>query len=255
MLAMAEIGPTSACIMAVRQLQISSSGRYFACPAHKLMLMKTTWSFTPKRLALKLCLASLTAACGLAILRATPAIAQAAQPANAVAVTNAVATATNPSNQPPAVALSPGIAEILKLADAGVSADIILTYVESSPAGPQPTEIDIIALKEHKVPDEVVKLLLRRSATARNEATKARNEAVLQVVESRRAVTGGLDPESYDYFRAYHLQPRAVASANQRLYPHAGPYAPRGYGYGPVFTYGVPLAGRPGYPVYHGGFR
>jgi hypothetical protein len=252
---MAEVCPSSAFFMAVRQLQILSSGRYFACSAYNLLLMKTTWEITLKRLALNLFPASLTAGCALAVLGATSAVAQEAQPANVLAATNAVATTPNPSNQPPAVALSPGIAEIVKMADAGVSADVMLTYVESSTAGPQPSEKDIIALKEHKVPDEVVKLLLRRSATARNEATKAKNEAVLQVVESRRAVTGGLDPESYDYFRAYHLQPRAVAAANQRLYPYAGPYAPRGYGYGPVFTYGVPLSGRPGYPAYRGGFH
>jgi hypothetical protein len=187
--------------------------------------------------------------CALVVLWTASAVGEELTTANTVGATEPAKT-VSPSNQPPATALSPGIAEILKMADAGVSPDVILTYVEASPSGPHPTDKDIIALKEHKVSDEVVKLLLKRSATARVETAKAKSEAVLQIMESRRAATGGLDPESYDYFRAYHLQPRTVAFANQRLYS-SGPYYPRAYGYGPVYTYGG-VPGRYGHPAYRG---
>jgi hypothetical protein len=187
--------------------------------------------------------------CAWAVLWAASAVGEEIKTANNVGATEPAKT-VSPSNQPPAAALSPGIAEILKMADAGVSPDVILTYVEASPSGPQLTDRDIIALKEHEVSDEVVKLLLKRSAAARVETARAKNEAVLQIMESRRATTGGLDPESYDYFRAYHLQPRTVAFANQRLYS-SGPYYPRAYSYGPVYTYCAP-PGRYGHPAYRG---
>lgn len=178
-------------------------------------------------------------------------MAQETKPAVGVA-TNAVTT-QSPSNQSSATGVSAGVSQILKMADAGVSTEVILAYVEASPVGPQPSDKDIIALKEHKVPDDVVKLLLKRSATARDQATQSKNEALLQIVESRRAVAGGVDPDSYDYFRAYHLQPRATAAANQRLYSSYGPYYPRAFNYGPVYSYGS--VGRYGYPAYRGGFR
>jgi len=114
----------------------------------------------------------------------------------------------------------------------------------------QPTDQDVIALKKHNVSDDVVKLLLKRGAQARDTATQVRNEAILQAVESRRAVSGGIDPESHDYFRAYYLQPRAVAAANQRLYPYSGLYSVGGYAHGSAFSYGVPLAARPVYRGY-----
>jgi hypothetical protein len=160
-----------------------------------------------------------------------------------------VASAAAQETKPATDAASPGVAEILKMTDAGVNQDVIMAYIEASASAPQPTEKDVIAMKEHKVSDEVVKLLLKRGATARTESIKAKNEAVMNVMESRRQATGGVDPESYDYFRTYYLQPRALASANQRLYPYFGPYAGRGYAFGPVFNYGAPFAGR---PVYRG---
>jgi hypothetical protein len=199
--------------------------------------------------ALNTSLTLIPVVCAWAVLSSVSVRGEEIRMANNVGATEPAKTAS-PSNQPPAAALSPGIAEILKMADAGVSPDVILTYVEASPSGPQPTDRDIIALKEHKVSDEVVKLLLKRSATARVEKAKAKNEAVLQIMESRRAATGGLDPESYDYFRAYHLQPRTVAFANQRLYS-SGPYYPRANSYGPVYTYSA-SPGRYGHPAYRG---
>jgi hypothetical protein len=171
----------------------------------------------------------------IAILCAVPAAAEEARPVNDSAAAEAVSAAS----QSPA--LSPGVAEILKLADAGVSPDIVVTFVESFPSAPQLTGKDIIAMKEHNVPDEVVKLVLKRGASARVAATKARNEAILSVVESRRLASGGVDPESYDYFRAYYLQPRAMASANHRLYPHFGRYSPRGYPHRSGYGNGVPV--------------
>jgi hypothetical protein len=211
--------------------------------------MKNIQKIQSDLLARKPSPALLSLVSALVVLWVAHAAAQAIEPVtNAVAAD--VAKAASPSNPPPAVVLSAGITEILKLADAGVSTEVITTYIETSPLKLQPTEQDVIALKKHNVPDEVVNLLLKRGAQARDIATQVRNEAILQIIESRRAASGGIDPESHDYFRAYYLQPRAVAAANQRLYPYSGPYSVGGYAYGPAFNYGGPLLARPAYRGY-----
>jgi len=131
--------------------------------------------------------------------------------------------------------LSPGVGEILKMADGGVAAEVIKTYIECSPTPPQPTDADVIALKQHKVPDEIATLLLKRAAQVRVAIAQARAAAVERARSGRNAAAGGFDPESYDYFQYYYLQPRALASAYQRLSPYYYPSYPYAYRHGPPF--------------------
>ncbi len=145
------------------------------------------------------------------------------------------------TNRPPSRPFSPGISEILKMADAGVSTEVIKTYVECSPKPYQPTDVDVIALKKHNVADEVVTLLLKRGAQVRAAIVQARNETLAHALSARRTASGGLDPESYEYFQHYYLQPRALASAYERLAPYAYPaqYA---------YPFGSPFSGGSAYP-------
>jgi len=153
--------------------------------------------------------------------------------------------ATNP---PPAAALSSGASEILKMADAGVSTVVIKAYIESSPTVWQPTDVDLIALKKHNVSDEVATLLLKRSAQARTAVAQARKDAVGRAISARRMASGGLDPDSYEYFQYYYLQPRALAYAYQRLSPYYYPSFPYRYGHNPTRAFwGRPF--HPGYPI------
>jgi hypothetical protein len=161
--------------------------------------------------------------------------------------TTTSATQTDPglaTNQLPAMSLSRGVAEILKMADAGVSSEVIKAYVECSPTPYQPTDVDVIALKKHNVTDEVVTILLKRGAQVRAALVQARNDALARALASRRMASGGLDPESYEYFQHYYLQPRALASAYERLAPYS--YAPFPYSYG--YPSGPPFSGGPAYP-------
>lgn len=142
-----------------------------------------------------------------------------------------------PTNPPAASQLSEGVLALIKMTDAGVSTDVLKTYVESSATALEPTHKDIIALAEHKVPDEVTTLLLKRGAQARVAAAKAKRDGLAQVQADRRMASGGLDPDSYEYFQYYYLQPRALAYAYDRLYPYSyyrlhRPFRPRG---GPYF--------------------
>jgi hypothetical protein len=140
-----------------------------------------------------------------------------------------------PTNSPPPAVLSPAVGDILKLADAGVSQDVIRTYVECSATPCQPTGADLIALKQHKVGDDIATLLLKRAAQARVAVAQARAQAIQQVISARNASSGGLDPEGYDYFRFNYLQPRAMAFAYQQLSPYYYPSYGYPYRYGPAF--------------------
>jgi hypothetical protein len=130
------------------------------------------------------------------------------------------------------------------MTDAGVSTSVVMTYIECAPTTTALGEADVIALKQHKVPDEIVSVLLKQGAKARALAAERQHEALARVLANRNARYGGLDPESYDYFRYYHLHPRALASTYQRLYPYGGPYVTFPYGYAPAFGHLHPGYGR-----------
>lgn len=137
------------------------------------------------------------------------------------------------TNRSPARAFSPLVEGVIKMADAGISPSVIQTYVESSLETEPLNEEEVIALKEHNVPDDVVTLLLKRGAERRDLKQQRTNEAIARAVAARRSVTGGLDPESYEYFQRYYLQPRAAASAQRRLAPWSGPRRFHPYGAAP----------------------
>ncbi len=162
------------------------------------------------------------------------------------AVPTEPAAATNAASAQP---LSPGVGEILRMADAGVSTNVLKTYVETSAAAPQLTEADIIALKQHNVSDELVTCLLKRNAETRAATAQAKKGAAVGLVLNRRLASGGFDPDSYEYFQYYYLQPRAMASAYQRLAPYYYPPFSRAYGYRPGYGFGPPFYTG---PMFHG---
>jgi hypothetical protein len=124
---------------------------------------------------------------------------------------------------------------------------VIKSYVECSPIAYQPTDEDVIALKKHYVADEVVTLMLNRGAQVRAALTQARNDAFTRALTSKRMASGGLDPESYDYFQHYYLQPRALASAYERLAPYSFSPFPYPYRYpaSAPFSIGRPYSAWP----------
>ncbi len=153
--------------------------------------------------------------------------------------TAAASTRTDPARsktQTSSTITSEGVADILKMADAGVSKGVITAYIENSDRAYKLTHEDIIALKKHNVDDEVVTLMLKRGAQIRAAVTQARNDALARALASRDTAGGGFDPEGYDYFQYHYLQPRALQSAYERLGPYYY-YPPVPYAYGRPFGY------------------
>ena len=95
-------------------------------------------------------------------------------------------------------------------------------------------------------------LLLKRGAQVRVAVAQAKQDAVARSVSARTIASGGFDPDSYEYFQYYYLQPRALASAYQRLSPYYYPSFSYGYGYSPAFPYGPRLGSRVVHPRHFG---
>jgi hypothetical protein len=147
---------------------------------------------------------------------------------------------------------STGVDEILKMVQAGVSTEVIKTYIEDSPTAYNLTAADIIVLKAHAVPDELTTAMMKRGAALRMQIRQslASNATPPPTAGSNRRYYR-LDPESYDYFQYYYLYPRTLAAANQRFLSGSGfspGFAPFGYGYyGPLPFWPLPPSaiGRP----------
>ena len=151
---------------------------------------------------------------------------------------------TNPRPNTPSTTPSkyaPGVDEILKMMQAGVSTQVMLNYVENSPIPYRLDPADIITLKQQAVPDDVTTAMLKRGAALRAQMDQARSLA--KAPSRNNARYSGLDPEGYDYFQYYYFYPRTLAAANQQLYSY-GPwrygYAPYAYGYAPPPFYALP---------------
>ena len=161
--------------------------------------------------------------------------------------------------QSPAPALSAGIEEILKMVDAKVSPDVIKAYVESAAVGCNLAATDIVALKAGGVRDDITTALVKRSAEVGTQVRQAGADSSvtpptpLPAAKSSAkayARSYALDPESYEYFQYYYLQPRTLASVCQRL----SPYYSHSYGYNAPLPYGVYNPGRRSH-AYRGGFH
>jgi hypothetical protein len=170
---------------------------------------------------------------------ANPALREPVNPTAALPAQSAPSGPSGPaqvSSAPAVETRSPLVHAVIRMTTAGVSVPVVKTYVECSSSIELLTDADIIALKQSKVPDEIVTVLVKQTAQARAQDVQQKNEAVARVLATRRARFGGMDPESYDYFQYYYLHPRALASAYQRLSPY-GPWGPYRYGSAPGYGY------------------
>src|ERR1039458_8441463 len=150
---------------------------------------------------------------------------------------NAVTPAAGAVNQgvavpqtAPAARYSPGVADIVKMVDAKVDAEVIKTYVKNSPTAYNPSANEIIALKDRGVGPEILTAMLQRGAEVR-----------VQSMQAAQAAASAALPQTY---------PSPVApSAPAPDYGYATQpdYANYGYSY-PAYV------GCYGYPAYGCGY-
>ena len=168
--------------------------------------------------------------------------------------TNATTTETRTPVVPPpspATNLSPAVVEILKLIQARVSTEVIRTYIEACPVTGPLSAADVIVLKDNSVTDDLITALLKRGAGLKSQPAQGPATAAPSPAETRpatpRIAYAGLGPESYDFWWYHYAYPRALASANQRLFFGGAP----GFGWS-FYPYGYYYP-RPLYP--RGGLR
>ena len=130
-----------------------------------LVGMNTSCAF-PKTIAVSLVASSFLVACDterVAVNKKAP------EPA--AATSNVVVTSTPATNQPPPpsvrpapLVISPALNEIVKLAQAGVGEQVLLTYIQNSPLNYRPSADEIIYLTDLGVPDSVISALMNSGA-------------------------------------------------------------------------------------------
>ena len=201
-----------------------------------------------------------------------PALAQVQQPGASPAPNSALsqpaplapaAASAVPADSPAPTAASAapaqtsvGAEQLLKLLQAGVAKDVIRAYIQTATTVPPLSATDIVTLKEHGLPDDLTVALMKRQAELAAQADHARAsnaaparlsgtvslDALVAALRTSKPSGGYLDPEGYDYFQYYYLNPRAIASANQRIFSS---YPPSAFFPGYPIGYGSPWAFRP----------
>lgn len=135
--------------------------------------------------------------------------------------------------------LSPGLQEIVKMVQAGVGNDVVVSFVENSPTAYFPSADDVIRLNELGVPSSVILALLRNGGR--------RWDQRMQSVESTKLISMGVPIYSSN---AYSLP--ASTNWNTYAYPEF-----------PVYTFVYPtwwFASQPGFwfgylwPYYNRGY-
>src|SRR5437879_9410443 len=96
-----------------------------------------------------------------------------AVPAHAVTVANQNASsaslARQSTNQAATGPYTPAVSEIVKLFDAGVDKSVIVAYINNSSVAYRLTASEIIALKDHGVPSEIVTVMLQHNAELKTQ--------------------------------------------------------------------------------------
>src|ERR1019366_4228796 len=138
----------------------------------------------------------------------------------------------------PATRYSPGVADIVKMVDAKVDAQVIKTYIKNSPTAYYPSANEIIALKDRGVGPEILTAMLQRGAEVRVQSMQAAQAAAS--ASAPQTYPNGVTPYAPAPDYGYTTQPAYPNYADS--YPaYADTYAYPAYSYGyssPYFNCG-----------------
>jgi hypothetical protein len=130
---------------------------------------------------------------------------------------------------------SPGIHDVLKMLDAKVDMEVIKAYIKNSPIPFNPSATEIIALKNHGVPDDLITAMIQHGAEVRAQLAQSAQMAAPPTSPTTAAPGysyGGTTPYP-DYSSSYPYD-----------------YSSYGYGYPNYPYYGYPYYYGYGYPYY-----
>lgn len=127
----------------------------------------------------------------------------------------------------PTEGLSSTVRDILKLSDARVSSEIIVAFIDRSRSGYMPTPTDLIALKEHNVPDEVTSALMKRGAEIEAQTVRIKSDPAAPTIVRQLSSGSYIDPDSYEFFYLHYAYPRALSYSYRTLAPFDPRYGQR----------------------------
>jgi hypothetical protein len=170
-----------------------------------------------------------------AICVATLVVGAAAQEVPATGLNDSAPNPSQAQSQPAVALTNRGLADVLRMFEAGISKEVIRAYVESGPAIYELSADDVINLKRRGFPDDLTTALLKKRAAPRppepngtSAAAQPGRERIFAhpVRVPAASAYDAIDPNSYAYFQRYYLHPRAMAAAYQRLgvYGRAHPF-------------------------------
>lgn len=171
---------------------------------------------------------------------------------------SAVAAAdTAPAGALPPIVVSYELAQVVKLADAGIAEPVLLAYVDNSRYFPPPTADELLYLKAHKLSGEIITAVIKRGAELQQRAAQAGQS--VQAVQP--ASTAQIAPAVAPQPAVTYVEAPAPAYAYAYAAPVYSGYPTYGYGYvQPFFAGGVWSSGARnncwrGYPAPYTGYR
>jgi hypothetical protein len=144
----------------------------------------------------------------------------------------------------PGVRYSPGVADLLKLVDAKVDAEVIKAYIKNSSTVFNPSAAEVVALKNRGVPDVVLTALLQRAAEVRKQLALMYQVPGRAENANQRPVEPPAYPANNPGYAVNNSYTVAPSSPNYGygVYPvaygYGYPYV--GYGYNPPYYYYPP---------------
>jgi hypothetical protein len=139
-----------------------------------------------------------------------------------------------------------GVADVIKLAQAGISEEIIFRFVQSSGTAYQLQPADIVLLRDRGVSDRVIGAMLDQKAL--NTLAPSPPATQQQAPSAPSVAVSNPQPKPVS---TVHVIPNPTPY--YRLYGPYGPYGPYyGYRYRPCWSWGVSFGG-PGFYFRYGG--
>jgi hypothetical protein len=137
--------------------------------------------------------------------------------------------------------LSMGLADVIKLQQAGVEESVLLAFVQSANVAYHPSAKEVIYLREQGLTQNVIAAMLRRGGELRDRAADVEREERFRALPPQQAPAPASNappnagtPEGYP-----QTQPTAVA-------PPEAAYSTEGYAESPAYSYSY--ASYPAYP-------
>jgi hypothetical protein len=147
-------------------------------------------------------------------------------PVNGGPVTQATTPDSNTSPPNTIIISSPAVTDVVKMVDAKVDPSVIKAFIQNSTTTFNPSASDLIALKNHGVPDEILTAMLERGAQVRSQiAQSLQKPAAAAPTYAAPTTAPTMAPEA-----TYASYPSDYSS-------YGAPYADYSYGYPYAYSY------------------